>query len=315
MDPAKVLYLYGLSDIGNRRLNNEDAWWAGQPGGLFASMDAVSGPLQLACDTAPVAAMVCDGVGGANAGEMASQLAVTTLSTELAARRAELVRADAAGAAILSALQATDAAVKAKAAEPEYADMGATVSLLCFTVPGVAWWGQAGDSRIYRYHAGRLKQVSRDHSPVGRMRQSGRISEEEARRHPMRNQIDQSLGDPINSFRPDVAAIEVTAGDIFLLCSDGFTDGLWEREVAESLGRLRAPAELEAVVQEMVARSKQASGRDNLTALVCLVEAPAAHAVPSLGAAVGQKIRRWLGSTRDRPPSVTRAAGPLRACL
>jgi protein phosphatase len=303
MDKATVLHLHGLSDIGNRRQNNEDAWWAGQPGGAFASIEAVSAPLRLACDTNPVIAMVCDGVGGANAGEVASQMAVARLADEIRARRDVLVQTAAAGAALLAALQAADAAIKAKAAEPAFAGMGSTVSLLCFTAPGIAWWGQAGDSRIYRYHAGKLQQISRDHSPVGRMRQGGVISEEEARRHPMRNQIDQSLGDPVNSFRPDVASLEFAGGDVFLLCSDGFTDGLWEREVAEGLARVRGPSDLQAVVQDMVAQSKKASGRDNLTAVVCLVESPAANPAPSFASAVGQRIRRWLGGVPVQPAS------------
>jgi len=150
--------------------------------------------------------------------------------------------------------------------------MGATLSLLCFSSDMKARWGQAGDSRIYVYRHGHLHQISRDHSPVGRLRHEGKISEAEARVHPLRNQIDQSLGDPIKLFEPETGEEALGPGDLFLVCSDGVNDGLWDREIAETLAGVRSGAEVRLVLESLVGKAKAASGRDNITAVLGLVE-------------------------------------------
>jgi protein phosphatase len=194
------------------------------------------------------------------------------------------VEAQAAREAVLAALHAANTAITAKAAEPEFDGMGATLSLLCFAGGIEACWAQAGDSRIYVCRQGRLRQISRDQSPVGRLRQEGKITEAEARHHPLRNQIDQSLGDPSNLFQPDSGIERIHPGDVFLLCSDGLSDGLWDREIEEVLGGVRVPADVRPAVQRLVGGAKKASGRDNITAVLALVENPAAEAVaPEVG--------------------------------
>ncbi len=277
MEAGFSLCIDGLTDIGVRRQNNEDAWWVGQLPGESRSMEAGAAPLQLTVGGAsgPALLLVSDGVGGANAGEVASQMAVTLISAELGRRVAELGAAGPAQAAILAGLQVADEAIKAKATAPGFDGMGATLSLLCFGGNGAAFWGQAGDSRIYVFHRGHLRQISRDHSPVGRLRQEGKITEEEARRHPQRNQIDQSLGDPSKPFQPDTGVERVHPGDVFLVCSDGLSDGLWDREIEQGLAGVRSAADVRPVAQKLVADAKQASGRDNITAVVALVEGTA----------------------------------------
>lgn len=271
-----VVHLFGLTDVGNQRRTNEDAWWAGQLGGSFALVEKSGETVTFCCAAAPVVAIVSDGVGGANAGEVASQMAVTCIPSFLAARRAALATASAAGDVVRAALQDADAAIKTKAAQPGMDGMCATVTLLCLVDPHSAWWGQAGDSRIYRCRRGRLEQITRDHSPVGRMRQDGWITEEEARRHPQRNQIYQSLGDPLNPFHPDVASLEMQPLDVYLLCSDGLSDGLWEREIEQALARIRAATDVQPIAEHLVAAAKRTSGRDNITVVVLLVEEIAA---------------------------------------
>jgi len=159
--------------------------------------------------------------------------------------------------------------------------MGATLSLLCFPTADVAFWGQAGDSRIYVYRDGKLRQFSHDHSPVGRMRQRGEITEAEARRHPLRNQIDMSLGNTGRTFRPETGTEPAFRGDVFLLCSDGLSDGLWDHEIEKLLAGVHAAADVRPTIQELVAAAKQASGRDNITAVIALVENVAPISVPS----------------------------------
>jgi protein phosphatase len=294
MDPKLTLHIDGLTDIGVRRSNNEDAWWIGRLGGECRFMEPGPAPLRVSLEAGGQRALllVSDGVGGANAGEVASQMAVSLISGELNRTRDTLVEARTAREAVLAAIRAANAAIKAKAAAPEFDGMGATLSLLCFWGGAEACWGQAGDSRIYVFREGRLRQISRDHSPVGRLRQQGRISEAEARQHPLRNQIDQSLGDPSNLFQPDSGAERIQPGDVFLLCSDGLSDGLWDREIAELLAGVRFPADVRPAVQRLVDGAKKASGRDNITAVLALVENPAAKALATRTALWRKLLRR-----------------------
>ena len=281
MDPKLTLYMDGLTDIGVRRLNNEDAWWIGQLGGEQCFMEPGPAPLRvpLEADGPRALLLVSDGVGGANAGEVASQMAVSLISGELSRARDAPVDARTAREEVLAALHAANTAIKAKAAAPEFDGMGATLSLLCFAGQTEACWGQAGDSRIYVFRQGRLRQISRDHSPVGRLRQEGKISEAEARQHPLRNQIDQSLGDPSSLFQPDAGIERIQPGDVFLLCSDGLSDGLWDREIGTMLAGVRSPADVRPVVQRLVGGAKKASGRDNITAVLALVESPGTESI------------------------------------
>jgi len=279
MDFQASLHLDGLTDIGNSRLNNEDAWWAGQLGGGHVFMEAGAEPLHLTTPGAPVLLLVSDGVGGANAGEVASQMAINLIVDELGREPDALQEPASACETIRAVLGKANAAIKAQAAEPGFDGMGATLSLLCITRAGGVCWGQAGDSRIYVCRQGWLRQISRDHSPVGRMRQRGEITEAEARRHPLRNQIDQSLGDPAATFQPEVGVEQLRPGDVYLVCSDGLSDGLWDHEIRRILTAVHHPAEVRPAVQKLVASAKQTSGRDNITAVVALVENPAAETV------------------------------------
>ena len=267
----------------DRELGGEHYFMKPGPAPLRVNLEA-GGPQALL--------LVSDGVGGANAGEVASQMAVNLISGGLSRARDTLVEARTAREAILAALHAANTAIMAKAAEPEFDGMGATLSLLCFAGKTEACWGQAGDSRIYVCCQGRLRQISRDHSPVGRLRQEGKISEAEARHHPLRNQIDQSLGDPSNLFQPDSGIEHIHPGDVFLLCSDGLSDGLWDREIEEVLAGVHVPADVRPAVQRLVGGAKKASGRDNITAVLALVENPAAEATVARAGLWRKLLRR-----------------------
>ena len=148
MDFQTSLHIDGLTDIGNSRLNNEDAWWAGQLGGGHVFMEAGAEPLHPAAPGAPVLLLVSDGVGGANAGEVASRMAINLIADELSREPGALQEPASAGETIRTALCNANAAIAAKAGEPGFEGMGATLSLLCFAGEGAACGGQAGDSRI-----------------------------------------------------------------------------------------------------------------------------------------------------------------------
>ena len=271
MDFKFSLTIDGMSDLGSRRPNNEDAWWAGQTNADHLFMVPGPSALTLAPERAPILLLVSDGVGGAKAGEVASQLAVQTIAGALSLNPGVVNGSQSPGEAILGALEEADRAIKAKAAEPGFEGMGATISVLMLLNSENAYWGQAGDSRIYVVRGGALRQISRDHSPVSRMRERGEITEAEARRHPRRNEIDQSLGNPDSAFLPECGTCEILPGDIFLVCSDGLNDGLWDFEIAKSLAAVKSPSDVTPTVKRLVDAAKHASGRDNITAVLALI--------------------------------------------
>jgi serine/threonine protein phosphatase PrpC len=130
MPQPLILTVDGLTDIGNRRQNNEDAWWAGQLDGPFAFMERSTEPMRLDVAAGPVLMLVSDGVGGANAGEVASQMAAKEISAELARTKAFVMLAASAKDAISKAIILGNDAVTAKSKEPGFDGMGATLSLL-----------------------------------------------------------------------------------------------------------------------------------------------------------------------------------------
>ena len=146
--------------------------------------------------------------------------------------------------------------------------MGATLSFVWIEANG-AMIGQVGDSRIYRLPHTSLEELSVDHSPVGRLRQSGRLSETDARRHPSRHVIDQCLGGGDPGLSPDCEQVELFPGDILLLCTDGLTDGVEDSELAGILGAVASgKMTIEQSVAELIERANRLSGRDNVTVVV-----------------------------------------------
>jgi len=147
----------------------------------------------------------------------------------------------------------------------ECAGMGATLSL-CWFKPGWMYFAHIGDSRIYHLPDGAgLRQLTDDHSHVGWLRRAGRLNEREARVHPRRNALQQSLGAGHQFLEPHIGAVACQPGDRFLVCSDGLVDGLWDRRIEEVLQTAQPASPLaQSLVEEAVA----ASGRDNATAIV-----------------------------------------------
>ena len=143
--------------------------------------------------------------------------------------------------------------------------MGATLSL-CWFKPGWMYFAHIGDSRIYHLPDGAgLRQLTDDHSHVGWLRRAGRLNEREARVHPRRNALQQSLGAGHQFLEPHIGAVACQPGDRFLVCSDGLVDGLWDRRIEEVLQTAQPASPLaQSLVEEAVA----ASGRDNATAIV-----------------------------------------------
>ncbi|MDZ4287701.1 MAG: protein phosphatase 2C domain-containing protein, partial [Prosthecobacter sp.] len=211
---------------------------------------------------------VSDGMGGANSGEFASRIAVEQI-TKLLPRSYKLA-AQHMEAGISDALEEIFGRVHEEMNRigrcyEECSGMGATLTLACFT-PGWMHFAHVGDSRIYYLPAGgAMKQITQDHSYVGWLRRQGKLNEREARVHPARNALNQALGAGHQELVPHLGAVRCQAGDQFLLCTDGITDGLWDQRLEEYLSA--ALGDIPKAFR-IVAQAVAESGRDNCTAVV-----------------------------------------------
>lgn len=259
----------GLTHVGRYRPNNEDSFLALNFDGHEVRYLGKTGQASLA--GADFVFAVSDGMGGAKSGEFASRITVDRV-TRLLPRA---FRFSAAGMAIdfqdiltelFSAIH-SDLLQLGNSYE-ECAGMGCTLSL-CWVTPQWVYFGHIGDSRIYYLpREGGMTQVSHDHSYVGKLRRKGAINEREARTHPRRNALQQALGAGNQFIEPQVGAVGHRTADRFLICSDGLVDGLWDREIAETLQPPGAVADTYTIAPHLVETAVQNSGRDNTTAIV-----------------------------------------------
>ena len=243
------------SDRGRVRSGNEDSLLHLPDDGLFA---------------------VADGMGGHAAGEVASRLAVEAVEDSLsddgspppADRMVEAVR------------EANRRILRDADEHPGRSGMGTTLTALALGA-GRRWRiGHVGDSRAYLFRDGELRQLTTDHSWVGRRVAAGELTKEEARRHPMSSVLERALG---TSRRVEVDVEEGRArpGDLFLLCSDGLTDMLPDAELESMLseavdgpaGDGEPPADrgVEELVDRLVSAANRSGGEDNVTVVLVRV--------------------------------------------
>ncbi|OLL28166.1 serine/threonine protein phosphatase [Burkholderia sp. SRS-W-2-2016] len=206
---------------------------------------------------------VADGMGGHAVGDVASRAVIDALSQLGASRSIRTLVADA-----RTRLQRANHQLRDEAARRQVQRIGSTVVVLlaCDRFCGYLW---AGDSRIYLYRAGQLRQLTRDHSQVEELRSLGVITEEEARHHPAQHMITRAVG-ATDVLELDDDAIEVADGDVFLLCSDGLSNELSDDEIADVL----TSAQRENACGELVELALARGGRDNITAVVVEAQDP-----------------------------------------
>lgn len=214
---------------------------------------------------------VCDGMGGAMAGEFASRVAVEQITTLLPRSfQQSVVGLEAGFADVLTELfaQIHRALVYVGNSYDECSGMETTLSLCWFT-PGWMYFGHIGDSRIYYLpRIGGIRQISQDDTFVGWLFRTGQINEREARTHPRRNVLQKALGGSNQFVDPQVGAVGYEPGDLFLLCSDGLSEGLYDHRILELL-RPDSPGEASVnPARQLVEASLEQDGRDNTTALV-----------------------------------------------
>lgn len=232
-----------LTDRGRKRSSNEDAFGYSVEDGVY---------------------LVCDGMGGAAAGEVASSLAIEEVLRWVGERRTQ-----GGESAVLaeSAVIAANTAIHARARRnPRLSGMGTTlVGLL--TEERRVWVINVGDSRCYRLRGRALEQITLDHSLVEEQVRLGRRTRAEALRSPMRNVITRALGTQ-SRVTPDIFELEPEPGDLFLLCSDGLTRELSDAMI-ESL--LAAEMPLDGACARLVEVAKKAGGHDNITCILVRV--------------------------------------------
>jgi serine/threonine protein phosphatase PrpC len=272
------------SDTGRRRRRNEDNYVVAPP--LFA---------------------VADGMGGAQAGEVASQLAASALEAGDSDGLEGTQRIDA-------LIQEANRRIYDRATtDPSASGMGTTMTVALVEEMTVAI-GHVGDSRAYLVRGERMEQLTEDHSLVNELLKSGKLSEEEAHVHPQRSVITRAVGtDP--DVDVDGFTIEAEDGDIFLICSDGLSDMVEDEEILELVHRHRD--DLDKAVRALVAAANKGGGEDNITAVAFRVssEAPASVedtvAMPAIAAdedEPDERTREYLdadpgGDTMVVPPA------------
>jgi serine/threonine protein phosphatase PrpC len=267
--PATLKW-HGWTDRGTIRKNNEDCF-------LGLQFDAhethhLGKYGEASIQHMDLAFAVCDGMGGAMAGEFASQIATEKITTLLPRSFKQSATGLAAGFGdVLTELfaQIHKALAYVGSAYEECHGMETTLTLCWFT-PGWMYFAHIGDSRVYYLpgQTGQIKQLSHDDTHVGWLYRTGQINEREARTHPRRSVLQKSLGGSNQFVEPQLGAVACEPGDIFLMCTDGVVDGLHESAILDLLRGTPAASAGENVARSIVTTAVQNSGRDNTTALV-----------------------------------------------
>lgn len=208
----------------------------------------------------PETFVVADGMGGASAGEVASQMLVEVVKTFLSKTAAPWDENVLAQAILL----ANDKILNLARRNDEYNGMGTTATILSLNGTQ-AYFAHVGDSRLYLLRNKILRQITEDHSYVETLVRRGEITEEEARNHPMKNVLIQAVG-VVPEIHVDVANFTTAKGDIFLLCTDGLTNMVDDATIAEILQTASEPADA------LIEAALQFGGKDNVTVIVAGVD-------------------------------------------
>jgi PPM family protein phosphatase len=265
-----------LTDVGCAREQNEDAF-------LVADLTARTreGPAQRTqVGARGVLLVVCDGMGGAAAGEVASALAVDVVFHEMSAAPEGIDRTVTARLFRRAVRTANRRLVEEAKLDPKRRGMGTTLSgaVLC---QGSLVLAQIGDSRAYLFRSGVLVQITRDQSVVSALVNAGRLTPEEAKNFVHANVILQALG-VADDVEVSLSVSELRRGDRLLLCSDGLHGPIGDGGIQEALA---ASERLEENVAELIARARKAGGPDNITAVMARFDGdalPAARDVDDL---------------------------------
>jgi serine/threonine protein phosphatase PrpC len=273
---SPTIEIFAKTIIGMVRDHNEDNLLVGsnwQQGQWLTKEDweKLGGQAPFTNPPGGVLMLVADGMGGANAGEIASQLAAEAIReyfSQSVAKQIDVNRAE--EALKKSILFAHERIVEHAIQNPDTEGMGTTlvVAWVNGQTATIAW---SGDSRAYLYRAGvGLRQLSKDHSYVQSLVDQGELTPEQANYHPQSNVILQSLGDPQRAPQPSTLRVDLQQGDYLLLCSDGLNGMLTDGEMAEIMAGQLADG-LAEVVRSLVRAANEAGGHDNISVVAAYV--------------------------------------------
>jgi PPM family protein phosphatase len=214
-------------------------------------------------------AVLADGMGGYNAGEVASGIAVELIRAEmkksLTDRKPEAFDGNEAERLIEThAAKANNAIYQASQTQPQYSGMGTTLVVALWHDNQISV-GHIGDSRLYRLRDGALEQITRDHSLLQEQIDSGMITREQARHSQNKNLVTRAVGiDP--EVETEVHTYSVLPGDVYLLCSDGLSDMVGDEDLQLTLSSLAANLPLAA--EQLVQLANDSGGRDNISVIL-----------------------------------------------
>lgn len=233
--------IFSKTDSGKVRKENQDAYFADKTADEAAF------------------AVVCDGMGGANAGNVASEIAVKRISEYVIksyrdGMTAEDIEKTVRNAIVSANIELYDMSVN----DPKLSGMGTTV-VLAFVKDGTAVIAHVGDSRIYLVNGG-ITQLTRDHSVVQSLIESGKITPEDAKFHPRKNVITRALGAE-EEVAVDTARLKLNEGETLLLCTDGLTNFLDDSDILETFKN----TDIALTTESLVEKANQNGGGDNIT--------------------------------------------------
>ncbi len=230
--------LIAQSDIGMVRKENQDAFWICEP------------------DLHTAFAVVCDGMGGANGGQQASKMAIEAVQKSLAT----LLSSEPIDEVFRQMMELSNQYVYKKAYEDHsLAGMGTTM-VMALVQNGTAYFANVGDSRGYHVKNGSITQVTKDHSAVQELVDSGHITERQAKLHPNKNIITRAIGIE-EEIAFDSFKVEVEPGDVLVLCSDGLSNHVDENEIQFEI----AGGEFENLPKRLIELANSRGGDDNIT--------------------------------------------------
>lgn len=241
------------TDTGQLRTRNEDA---------------------IASDASIGLAVLADGMGGYNAGDVASQMAVLTVTAELIAgfnrarQSGKQVDSDWASDLVSDAVHAANIAIYQVANEQEQCEGMGTTLVLSLFVDNRVLIGHIGDSRAYVLRDDQLRQLTNDHSLLQEQIDSGLLTPEQAKLATYKNFVTKAVGvDPITDLEINTYGVEV--GDLYLLCSDGLTDMLEPYEIETTL--IEGQDDLESLANTLIRKANQRGGKDNISVILISV--------------------------------------------
>lgn len=234
------------TDMGRTREINEDN---------FAYLDIKGNRILL---------IVADGMGGHNAGEVASKIAVNSVMDYIKANIKDIINSSEVIELLKESIQKANSDIyKESINNSGCSGMGTTITA-AFIYSGHVCIGHVGDSRAYIFKDGKLCMITNDHSLVAELLKNGTITEMEAQHHPQKNIITRALG-TADDVEVDIELAQIDEGDIILLCTDGLTNMVCDEEIEEYLSD---NTDVDAAASKLVNRANQLGGYDNITVII-----------------------------------------------